>query len=77
MTEAHTTRALAEFITAPHEVLETAVRGGAAAAVMLVSDEAYHIHGQMLFVDGGITAWQQPGPPEATFEQRPSAQPGG
>ncbi len=36
-----------------------------AAAAFLVSDEAQHIHGQMLFVDGGMSAWQQPDPPES------------
>lgn len=34
-----------------------------AAAAFLVSDEAEHIHGQMLLVDGGMSAWQQPDPP--------------
>ena len=29
----------------------------------LVSDSARHIHGQMLLVDGGMSAWQQPEPP--------------
>ena len=32
-------------------------------AVYLLSDEAEHTHGQMLFVDGGMSAWQQPDPP--------------
>lgn len=34
------------------------------AAVYLVSDSAYHIHGQMLLVDGGMSAWQQPDMPD-------------
>ena len=33
------------------------------AAVFLLSDGAEHIHGQMLFVDGGMRIWQQPDPP--------------
>jgi NAD(P)-dependent dehydrogenase (short-subunit alcohol dehydrogenase family) len=34
-------------------------------AVYLCSDDAWHIHGQMLLVDGGMSAWQQPDmPPE-------------
>lgn len=34
-----------------------------AAAVFLVSNEADHVHGQMLLVDGGMSAWQQPSAP--------------
>ncbi|HEX7008919.1 MAG TPA: SDR family oxidoreductase [Phycisphaeraceae bacterium] len=32
------------------------------AAAFLVSDAAEHIHGHMLLVDGGMSAWQQPKP---------------
>jgi glucose 1-dehydrogenase len=32
-------------------------------AAFLVSDLASHIHGQMVLVDGGMSAWQQPDPP--------------
>ena len=34
-------------------------------AAFLVSDLASHIHGQMVLVDGGMSAWQQPDPPTA------------
>ncbi|MHC4875508.1 MAG: SDR family NAD(P)-dependent oxidoreductase [Planctomycetota bacterium] len=33
------------------------------AAAFLVSDEAWHVQGQMLLVDGGMSVWQQPDPP--------------
>lgn len=32
-------------------------------AVYLVSDAADHVHGHMLLIDGGMSAWQQPEPP--------------
>ena len=34
-------------------------------AVYLCSDDAWHVHGQMLFVDGGMSAWQQPDVPDS------------
>ncbi len=33
-------------------------------AVYLCSDDAWHVQGQMLLVDGGMSAWQQPDMPE-------------
>lgn len=33
------------------------------AATFLLSDEAWHVQGQMLLVDGGMSVWQQPDPP--------------
>lgn len=47
--------------TPNQEVPDSDVCGG--AAVFLVGDSAGHIHGQMLLVDGGMSAWQQPDPP--------------
>jgi NAD(P)-dependent dehydrogenase (short-subunit alcohol dehydrogenase family) len=43
------------------EIPEASVCG--AGAVYLVSDAAAHVHGQMLLVDGGMSAWQQPESP--------------
>jgi NAD(P)-dependent dehydrogenase (short-subunit alcohol dehydrogenase family) len=40
------------------EVPDAEVCGG--TAVFLLSDEAAHIHGQTILVDGGMGAWQQP-----------------
>lgn len=37
---------------------------GRGTAVFLLSDAAEHIHGQMLLVDGGMSVWQQPDPPQ-------------
>lgn len=37
------------------------VRG---TTVYLLSDGAEHVHGQMLFVDGGMSVWQQPDMPK-------------
>ncbi len=39
------------------------------AAAFLVSDGAQHIHGQMLMVDGGMSAWQQPDPDRQRLKQ--------
>ncbi|PHR97595.1 MAG: oxidoreductase [Blastopirellula sp.] len=33
-------------------------------AAFLVSDAAKHIHGQMIFIDGGMSVWQQPDLPQ-------------
>ncbi len=35
------------------------------AAAFLLSDEAWHVQGQMLLVDGGMSVWQQPDPPSS------------
>lgn len=42
-------------------VPEADVCGG--GAVYLVSDAAEHVHGHMLLIDGGMSAWQQPAKP--------------
>src|SRR5262245_12840772 len=34
-------------------------------AVYLCSDDAWHVQGQMLLVDGGMSAWQQPDMPDS------------
>jgi NAD(P)-dependent dehydrogenase (short-subunit alcohol dehydrogenase family) len=34
-------------------------------AVYLCSDDAWHVHGQLLLVDGGMSAWQQPDMPDS------------
>ena len=44
------------------EVPDAEVCGG--TAVFLLSDAASHIHGQTIYVDGGMSAWQQPDPPQ-------------
>ncbi len=35
------------------------------AALFLLSDEAEHVHGQTLLVDGGMSVWQQPDLPDS------------
>ena len=43
--------------------VEQAVRQsiyGRPGAVYLVSDDASHVHGHMLMIDGGMSAWQYP-----------------
>jgi len=42
-------------------VPDAGVCGG--GAVYLVSDAAEHVHGHMLLIDGGMSAWQQPAKP--------------
>lgn len=51
-----------ELHTPNGQVPHSDVCGG--GAVYLVSDAAEHVHGQMLLVDGGMSAWQQPDMPE-------------
>jgi NAD(P)-dependent dehydrogenase (short-subunit alcohol dehydrogenase family) len=55
------TRAWMELHTPNGQVPGPEVAGG--AAVFLLSDAAAHVNGQMLLVDGGMSAWQQPPAP--------------
>jgi NAD(P)-dependent dehydrogenase (short-subunit alcohol dehydrogenase family) len=48
--------------TPNNQVPEASVCGPIAA--FLLSDDADHIHGQTIYVDGGMSAWQQPDLPE-------------
>jgi NAD(P)-dependent dehydrogenase (short-subunit alcohol dehydrogenase family) len=41
------------------------------SAVFLLSDQAEHVQGQMLLVDGGMSAWQQPDMPAGWHPERP------
>jgi len=42
----------------------------AGATVFLLGDAAEHIHGQMLFVDGGMSVWQQPDVPDGWIPEQ-------
>ncbi len=55
-------RSWMELHTPNGEVPHSDVCGS--GAVYLCSDFAEHVHGQMLLVDGGMSAWQQPDMPE-------------
>jgi NAD(P)-dependent dehydrogenase (short-subunit alcohol dehydrogenase family) len=48
--------------TPNHQVPDASACGPMAA--FLLSDEAEHIHGQTIYIDGGMSAWQQPELPE-------------
>jgi NAD(P)-dependent dehydrogenase (short-subunit alcohol dehydrogenase family) len=50
-----------ELHTPNHQVPHSDVCGS--GAVYLCSDDAFHVHGHMLLVDGGMSAWQQPDMP--------------
>jgi len=50
-----------ELHTPNGKVPEAVVCAG--TVVFLLSDAAEHIHGQTIYVDGGLSAWQQPDPP--------------
>jgi len=47
--------------TPNHQIPDNIVCGP--GAVYLLSDDAAHVHGQMLMIDGGMSAWQHPEPP--------------
>src|SRR4029453_1318951 len=51
-----------ELHTPGGQVPHSDVCGG--GAVYLCSDDAWHVHGQMLLIDGGMSAWQQPDMPD-------------
>jgi len=51
-----------KFHTPNGKVPTADVCGG--TAVFLLSDAAEHIQGQTLLIDGGMSVWQQPDPPE-------------
>ena len=51
-----------KFHTPNGQVPNADVCGG--AAVFLLSDAAEHVQGQTLLVDGGMSVWQQPDPPD-------------
>jgi len=46
--------------TPNHQIPDADVCG--AGAVYLCSDDAWHVHGQMLLIDGGMSIWQHPRP---------------
>lgn len=49
--------------TPNHRVPDASVCGPMAS--FLLSDDAEHIHGQTIYIDGGMSAWQQPDLPTA------------
>lgn len=54
-------RSWMEMHTPNGKVPEAEVCAG--TVIFLLSDDAEHIHGQTIYVDGGISAWQQPNVP--------------